>query len=252
MTSDSIVPALRFGPAGLRCVALARKVAMLAAVVALAVPAASRAAEPVVVPPAGTTYNDLAVAWWQYALGQPAATNPLGDPTGANCANGQSGPVFFLTGALGSAAVTRSACTVSGQKELFFPLVNAFDVHTPGDGLDTPKKVYKDFQSFGFRADTLNASVDGVAVGNLDPATTPYRACAAPVAGCAPSSFSITFPPDNLFELPAGTYAPAVQDGYYLLLAPLHPGRHTIKFGGTGNFGGPFSQDITYRLLVKP
>jgi hypothetical protein len=225
---------------------------MLAALVALTVPAASRAAEPVVVPPAGTTYNDLAVAWWQYALGQPAATNPLSDPIGANCAKGQSGPVFFLTGGPGSTAVTRIACTVSPGKELFFPLVNAFDVHTPGDGLDTPELVYQDFQSFGFRADTLNASVDGVAVGNLDPATTPYRACAAPVAGCAPSSFSLTFPKHNLFGLPAGTYAPAVQDGYYLLLAPLEPGSHTIKFGGTGNFGGPFSQDITYRLLVRP
>ena len=49
----------------------------------------------------------------------------------------------------------------------------------------------------------------------------------------------------------AGTYDPAVQDGYYLLFDPLTPGEHTIKFGGTGNFGGAFSQDITYRLLVQ-
>ena len=28
---------------------------------------------------------------------------------------------------------------------LFFPLLNAFDVHTPGDGLDTPELVYEDF-----------------------------------------------------------------------------------------------------------
>src|SRR3954452_4789044 len=251
MTSRSTVPAPNLGPARLRWLRLGRKAAMLAALVALTVPAASRAAGPVVVPPAGTTYNDLAVAWWQYALGQPAATNPLKDPTGANCTKGQSGPVFFLTGGAGSTAVTRSACTVSPGKELFVPLVNAFDVHTPGDGLDTPELVYQDFQSFRFRADTLNASVDGVAVRTLDPATTPYRACAAPVAGCAPSSFSLTFPDNNLFGLPAGTYAPAVQDGCYLRLAPLKPGRHTIRFGGTGNFNGPFLQDITYRLLVR-
>ena len=251
MTSHLLVAALRFGRAGRRCVSLARRVVMLAALLVLAVPAAARAAEPVVVPPTGTTYNDLAVAWWQYALGQPKATNPLLDPIGANCTKGQSGPVFFLTGTAGSGTVTRTACTVPAGQELFFPLVNAFDVHVPGDGLDTPELVYQDFQSFGFRADTLSASIDGVAVGNLDPATTPYRACAAPVAGCTPSSFSLTFPKHNLFGLPAGTYAPAVQDGYYLLLNPLEPGRHTIKFGGTGNFGGPFSQDITYRLLVK-
>src|SRR5450755_973468 len=121
-------------------------------------------------------------------------------------------------------------------KALFFPLVNAFDVHTPGDGLDTPALVYKDFQSFGFRADSLSASVDGVPIRNLDPTTTPYHACAAPVRGCAPSSFSLMFPDDNLFGLPAGKYAPAVQDGYYLLIAPLRPGRHTVTFAGTGNF----------------
>src|SRR4051794_31842313 len=57
-------------------------------------------------------------------------------------------------------------------------------------------------------------------------------------------------PDANLFGLPAGTYAPAVQDGYYLLFDARTPGAHTIKFGGTGNFGGRFTQDITYRLLV--
>jgi hypothetical protein len=163
--------------------------------------------------------------------------------------------VFFLTGTSPPApgTVTRDACTVSGRRALFFPLVNAFDVHTPGDGLDTPRLMYRDFQSFEFRADTLYASIDGVRVRNLDPATTPYRACAAPEAGCAPESFSLTFPGRNLFDLPAGTYAPAVQDGYYLLLRPLTRRWHTIKFGGTGNFNkAPFTQEITYRLRVMP
>jgi hypothetical protein len=236
-----------------RRVILAAAVGVAALVVAPVGAAwAARAAEPVVVPPSGSIYNYLAVAWWQYALGQPKATNPLLDPTGANCAKGQSGPVFFLTGTSGSGTVTRDECTVSGRRALFFPLMNAFDVHTPGDGLDTPRLVYKDFQSYEFRADTLYASVDGVRVRNLDPATTPYRACAAPEASCAPESFSLTFPGDNLFGLPAGTYAPAVQDGYYLLLRPLTRGWHTIKFGGTGNFTTPFTQEITYRLRVMP
>lgn len=241
-------PSTRRFPGSLTRAALMRVVAALGALVALAAPSVVSAATPV--PPSGTTYNNLAAAWWQYALGQPVPTNPLTDKTGANCARGQSGPVFFLSGAAGSATVERH-CTVPAQKQLFFPLVNAFDVHTPGDGLDTEKLVYKDFQSFKFRADTLFASVDGVAVGDLAPTSTPFRACAAPVGGCTPSSFSLTFPDRNLFGLPAGIYAPAVQDGYYLLFDPLTPGAHTITFGGTGNFSGPFSQDITYRLLVQ-
>jgi hypothetical protein len=42
-----------------------------------------------------------------------------------------------------------------------------------------------------------------------------------------------------------------VADGAYLLVAPLPPGQHTIRFGGTGFFGGDFSQDITYHLTVS-
>jgi hypothetical protein len=229
---------------------LRRAVLMLVVFAALSIAPAARATAPLVIPPIGKTYNYLAVAWWQYALGQPTATNPLLDRTGASCTIGQSGPVFFLTGTSGTGTAVRDACIVSGPRALFFPLVNAFDVHTPGDGLDTPALVYKDFQSFGFRADSLSASVDGVPIRNLDPTTTPYHACAAPVQGCAPSSFSLMFPDDNLFGLPAGKYAPAVQDGYYLLIAPLRPGRHTVTFGGTGNFNGPFTQDITYHLVV--
>lgn len=217
--------------------------------VALASPAAAASTSPVVAP-SGTTYNDAAVDWWQYVLGQPAATNPLTDTTGANCATGQTGSVFFLAGTVDSRTATRQ-CTVPAGKPLFFPLLNAFDVHTRHDGLSTPDKVYADFQSYGFRADTLFATVDGVAVTDLDPTTTPYRACAAPVSGCTPSSFSLTFPPDNLYGLDAGTYQPTVQDGYYLMIAPLSPGPHSIKFGGTGNFGGKVRQNNIYQLVVS-
>jgi hypothetical protein len=210
--------------------------------------AGSRAVEPV--PPSGTTYNRLAVAWWQYALGQPESTNPLLDTTGASCATGQSGPVFFLVGSFSSDPVVRD-CTVAGGKFLFFPMLNAFEVHVPGDGLDTERLVYKAFLKHGFRAIQLRASVDGVPVADLKPKKTPFHVCAAPVAGCAPSSFSITLPGGNIFGIDAGTYAPAVQEGFYLLLPPLKPGLHTITFGGKSHFDKKlFRQDITYRLRV--
>jgi hypothetical protein len=202
------------------------------------------------VPPFGKLYDRLSVAWWQYALAQPAATNPLFDPTGAGCRTGQSGPVFFLAGTVGSGTFTRDQCTVPSGRLLFFPLLNGVDVHTPGDGRETPERIYEEFLSLGFRADQLHASVDGVAVRHLDPATTPYLGCAAPAAGCT-KAFSLLLPADNLLGLAAGTYAPAVADGYYLLLLPLRPGVHTIAFGGAGNFNGATtSVDITYHLRV--
>ncbi len=213
-------------------------------------------ANPGVLPPnstaLGKTYGAWSAAWWQYVELQPASSNPLSDPTGALCGVGQSGPVFFLVGTNGSGAATRDQCTVPAGKALFFPLVNAFDVHVPGDGLDTPQKVWDDLHvAGGFSISALHASIDGVPVSNLDPATTPYRACAGPVARCTAPSFSLTFPADNFFSIPAGTYMPAVADGVYLLLAPLPPGTHTIAFGGTGFGFGPFSEDITYHLVVS-
>jgi hypothetical protein len=218
---------------------------------------AARSAEgnPGVLPPNapafGKSYGAWSAAWWQYVLGQPASANPLTDPTGALCSVGQSGPVFFLVGTFGSGAVSRDECTVPAGKALFFPLVNAFDVHVPGDGLDTPELVWDDLHvNLGFRIFELHASIDGIPVRSLDPVDTPYRACAGPVAGCA-TSFSLTLPADNFFGVPAGIYAPAVADGVYLLLRPLAPGSHTITFGGRGFLTGEFSQEITYHLTVR-
>jgi hypothetical protein len=235
---------------------------MIVPIVALGTPA--NASNPGVLPPHSTsfgkTYGAWSAAWWQYIARQPGSTNPLVDPTGAGCRVGQSGPVFFLVGTNGPGAATRDQCTVPAGKGLFFPLLNVFDVHvscdvapTLCDTNDTPAKIWNDLQNnLGFAASGLHATIDKIPVGNLDPATTPYRACAGPVARCSAPDFSMTFPGDNLFGLPAGTYAPAVADGFYLLLAPLPPGAHTISFGGSGTFaGGAFSVDVTYNLTVS-
>ena len=232
-----------------------RWVAVLAISIVLATPAGAATAPnasrtPPVIPPFAKVYDRLSVEWWQWVLAQPAATNPLLDPTGANCRVGQSGIVFFLAGTAGTGEVTRDECTVPAGRLLFLPLVNGVDVHVPGDDLDTPELLWDDFTvTLGWRVDTMFASVDGVPVRNLDPETSPYRACAAPVSGCA-RPFALRLPAGNLFGIPAGTYAPTVADGFYLLLPPLRPGLHTIEFGGSGNLGGPFSQRITYHLRV--
>ena len=45
----------------------------------------------------------------------------------------------------------------------------------------------------------------------------------------------------------AGTYFPAVDDGYYVMVAPLSIGDHTIHFHGTA---GPYVRDVTYNITV--
>ena len=101
--------------------------------------------------------------------------------------------------------------------------------------------------------DSLHASVDGVpgaqprsgqlAVPRLRRPAKPSR------AGCA-RSFSLTFPAGNLFDLPAGTYAPAVADGFYLLLAPLRPGRTRSRSAAAATSAVEFTTDTTYHLRV--
>jgi len=235
-------------------------------------PVSAAPPQPVVIPNNGSLlglgYGGLSVSWQKFVNGQPAATNPLLDTTGRNCAVGQHGPVFFLVGGFGPSKVNRD-CTVPAGKLLFFPLVNCNWIHVPldvpgiGDDKTTVDEVWAALQSptegCGPRdnASGLSASVDKVAIDNLDPSTTPYYVCAGPSSkGCTAPAFSLTFPADNLFTsfgvpLPAGTYFPVVADGYYLLLAPLRPGVHTIAFGGSaGVASNAFTQDITYTLRV--
>jgi len=88
--------------------------------------------------------------------------------------------------------------------------------------------------------------LDGVPVKDL----RNYRA-ASPLFNFGP------LPDNNVLQYfgidaPQGAISASVADGFYLMLTPLRPGPHTIRFGGT--FGGPinFTLDITYHLTVTP
>jgi hypothetical protein len=66
--------------------------------------------------------------------------------------------------------------------------------------------------------------------------------------------FDITLPEDNWFTaigegpFAAGTYSPVIDDGIYVMLAPLSIGPHTLHFQGT--FPNGFKESITYNLTV--
>jgi hypothetical protein len=67
-------------------------------------------------------------------------------------------------------------------------------------------------------ATVLEVTIDGVPVQNV----RDYRAS-------SPDPFSITYPENSVVGVPAGTYYPQVADGYWLMLAPLSKGKHTIE-----------------------
>ena len=87
-------------------------------------------ANPGVIPPNAKaysmTYGEWSAKWWQWALSLPVGQNPFFDQ-GGDCshgANGQVGPVWFLTGVINVSGMAERDCTVPVGKALLFPLIN--------------------------------------------------------------------------------------------------------------------------------
>jgi len=192
---------------------------------ATAVLAQGRNLNPGILPPYamayGKTYGEWAVAWWQWALSIPADKSPFTDQTGEFCGEGQSGPVWFRGGA---AADRETTCHVPAGKGIFMPVYNWIfgsgvydcDPSVPGVPCDVDTLTAAAAAATD-TATVLEAAIDGVPVQSIQS----YRAT-------SPEPFSVTYPDDNILGLPADTYFPQVADGYWLLLAPLSKGEHTL------------------------
>jgi hypothetical protein len=186
--------------------------------------------------------------WWQWAYSLPATGHPLFDETGADCAAGQSGPVWFLAGIFNvSGSAVRTECVVPSGKALFFPILNAEwdNFCPPVDPPMTEAQLRATVAGVVDLATDLQCEIDGESVGSL----SRYRARGP--------AFDIQLPDDNLWQafgcsIAPGTYGPLVQDGYYVMITPLPPGEHTIHFHGTLAAPINFTLDITYELTVAP
>lgn len=209
---------------------------------------------PRVIPPT-SRYAELSVKWWQWIYSQPGSTNPALDTTGEFAAGTpKERDIFFLAGMYsptGGVFQANRTITIGSETKFFFPVLNA---EADNVGFVPPYTV-DELRSLAARLVQpidIYCVVDGVRVNDL----LGYRVV-SPV-------FRFRFPgKDNLYtyfgydvpgkDWPSLTVEPAVSDGYFLLLAPLHPGQHTIAFGGTAQAfdGSTFRIDITYNITVK-
>jgi len=215
-------------------------------------------ADPAIIPPQakghcmtyGMTYGEWSAKWWQWALSLPVAQNPFFDVDGscANGANGQLGPVWFLTGVINTSGTAVRDCTVPAEKTLFFPIINTecstLEVGTEWecDGTEEDCTACAASKNIG----NVFATIDGVPVRNLK-----RYLVESPL-------FTFTVPsyPDNVLGVvtPPAT-GQSVSNGYYLMLAPLSVGKHTIHFGAAylaDDGTVSFALDITYYLTVVP
>ena len=81
--------------------------------------------------PFGKSYGEWSAEWWKWQLKLPAAGHPAFSTDGANCDAGQSGKVWFLTGAFTTEVpeeefntILRESCHVPTGKAVFFPIIN--------------------------------------------------------------------------------------------------------------------------------
>jgi hypothetical protein len=194
--------------------------------------------------PYSHTYGEWAARYFQWVFAIPAPVNPGLDETGANCGQGQSGPVWFLWSTWGGTA-TRDDCVIPpGKAILFSPLPVECSVLEPepfhGENEAELRACARDAMDL---ATVVEVSVDGVPVTDL---RNNYR-FESPL-------FTFTLPDNNLFqfwglEAPAGTTSLSVADGFYVMLAPLPPGPHTIYGRGVVEYYG-FEAEVTYHLTV--
>jgi hypothetical protein len=222
---------------------------------------------PSIVPPSrrayGKTYGEWSERFWQWCFGLPVTGHPLYDAVGTDAAVGQSGPVWFLGSTFTLAdvggghlvGVAQRTITVPQGKALFFPILNGEQNNAefvpPPDPLYTPEQLREMLRAGMDGATNMVCKIDGWTIPGLSNVlTTPYRA-QSPV-------FSFELPAqDNILQSNgldvSGTVDPVVADGVYLLLRPLPPGFHKIKFSGDvlGAEGTPiFSLDIQYDITV--
>jgi hypothetical protein len=188
--------------------------------------------------PYGQSWGEWSADWWKWVVRAPSPVNPVLDTTGANCAVGQRGQVWFLAGSFGSDPVDRH-CAIPVGRALFFPVVNSAYFGFPTDPPVTIDEI-KALLSPIEQATGLEVRVDGIPVPGLSRHLVTSEV------------FSVVAPADNIFSafgVTEGTLlSPCLDEGFYVMLTPLAPGDHTIVIRATAFFG---TQDVTYHLDVR-
>jgi hypothetical protein len=192
----------------------------------------------------GKTYGEWGDEWWKWAFSIPRASNPIVDLTGVFAGVGQSGPVWFLCGSFGTEV--EWACTVPPGKAIFFPIVNGCGWYLEGG--PTIEYIRTDMRSGFDRVIALEVTLDGRRLTGLKYYRTPSPAT---FVFHAPASEDDCVSPGQ-----SGTHE-AIQDGYYVMLEPMSPGRHDVYFRGkfvwttTYPKVDAFETEATYHLTVE-
>jgi len=197
---------------------------------------------------AGRSFERWSELLWSWIYAQPFDENPLLDPTGADCAVGQEGPVWFLAAVPGSAlgtSVTRS-CEIPRNTAVLVQLSSLLNDYpcpdpsfhpAPGQSLfdfliDPVRPLFDNETGFAI-------SFDGVDL--VDPLS--YRYTSDDLF-----SFEGDLSMQAFDSCVTGKHQPAVSDGFYLPFKPMTPGPHTIVVHGHDMENVPVT--LTWNLTI--
>jgi hypothetical protein len=189
---------------------------------------------------AGKTIADWYTNWWRWAAALAAPGDPFTDTTGQFANVNQSGPVFFLAGSPGGS--NSRHFKIPGNTYLMVPLLVGEQSQLEL-GLDqTATQVRQAAQQQANQIDALHASLDGVTIAQTS--LFAHRETSP--------DFSFTAVFNNKVGINAvGFSGVAVADGYFLMLAPLPPGPHTLNYGGGAPSLGALLDETDY-ISVPP
>jgi hypothetical protein len=196
----------------------------------------------------------MAIGWLRWAFAQPWSIGPVNDPTGASCAMGQQGSVWYLAGTSGG-AVTRE-CTIPVGKKLVLPLVNSWwtfpeEFYPDEDAIAAGIPESIDWLQNNFAhtcALTLRLDGEDVIPGGFDDMLDElYIETFEP--------FEVELHPDDHYMSQydvAGGPMLTTGAGYYARINPLPPGDHVLELGGVLCDGEDvlFETSATYHLHV--
>ncbi len=191
--------------------------------------------------PPKSSLKEHVVKYWKKILETPNDQNPATDPDGSRH-DVTTNPVYLACSMIGT--VTRNLPDISGDKSIFVP-VNPVEIcerelDADENENDLKEHAKKDEDS----ATNVSLIIDekkydlkdkGHRIGHVGP-------------------FDVMIPEKPLDWLDPPGKCKAVADGYYVIINPLAPGPHTIRFVAEVREPYkdpvPWQQDVTYKFNV--
>ena len=225
-----------------------------------ATPCDSDAAAPIlpapVLDPTGTyggkTLGEWGAAWWKWQLELPGPDFTCAvEQSGAADGGETQSDVLFLAG---------TSCTIPSGEMTLIPVGVVWELDNPGLGKQlTDDQLKSDMAMIAAAVTGLSLQIDGKSYGSTACDFADYLTVWTQFSYTmpnTPTNYAATYPGSYPSTTFSGPVPDAFSGGYWILLAPLSAGTHTIRVTANWNavpsLGiGASSGDVTYNLTVE-